>query len=566
MKGKSRLNPAKLATERKRERRRGGKPEAPKPRTPKAPRGGDGRGPRSAGTAAPRGRFAPAGASPRGRTAQAGAAAGLGADVDTSAQRSGRGPRPEREARREISPGSAAALALPRVVLAGRPNAGKSSLFNRLLRRRKAVVDPTPGVTRDVVEAVATFGDRAVLLVDTGGFEGDNQNVAIAGPSTDRLDRAVRDTSLSAVEHAALVVYVLDGKAGLSPADEAAAVELRRRNVPVLFVVNKLDSPGRLAGGSEFYRLGAEELIPVSAAHGHGIAELVERILAATPETTLRTDEAGGAGGAGVDAVIDPAIRVAIVGRPNAGKSSLVNRLLGYERSIVDPTAGTTRDAIDTLLEVGGTRYVLVDTAGIRRRSKVLDPLERSSVGSAIEALARADVAVLVIDAVEGLTTQDQKLAALAWNEGKGLVLVVNKWDLRRDTKPKEYLENIAHQMPTLDAFPMLTISAKSGVGVETVLPTVKRVATAHAAELQTAKLNQVVMHAFQSKEPPAVQGRRPRIYYATQVARRPPTVVVFSSIPGSIHPSYHRYLVNQIASAFRLKGTPLRLTFRARH
>ena len=331
--------------------------------------------------------------------------------------------------------------------------------------------------------------------------------------------------------------------------------------MPVLFVVNKLDSPGRLAGGSDFYRLGAEELIPVSAAHGHGIAELVERILAATPETTLRTDPAGVVADA-----TDPAIRVAIVGRPNAGKSSLVNRLLGYERSIVDPTAGTTRDAIDTLLEVSGTRYVLVDTAGIRRRSKVLDPLERSSVGSAIEALARADVAVLVIDAVEGLTTQDQKLAALAWNEGKGLVLVVNKWDLRRDTKPKEYLENVAHQMPTLDAFPMLTISAKNGVGVETVLPTVKRVAAAHAAELQTAKLNQVVVHAFQTKEPPAVQGRRPRIYYATQVARRPPTVVVFSSIPGSIHPSYHRYLVNQIASAFRLKGTPLRLSFRARH
>lgn len=450
-------------------------------------------------------------------------------------------------------------------MLAGRPNAGKSSLFNRLLRRRKAVVDPTPGVTRDLVEAVATFGDRAVLLVDTGGFEGDNQNVLVAAPSTDRLDRAVRDTSLAAVGQAALVVYVLDGKAGLSPADEAAAAELRRRNVPVLFVVNKLDSPGRLAGGSEFYRLGADELIPVSAAHGHGIAELVERILAATPVATLHA-ESTAADGAAPAARTDGGIRVAIIGRPNAGKSSLVNRLLGFERSIVDATAGTTRDALDTLLEVGGTRYVLVDTAGIRRRSKVLDPLERSSVGSAIEAIGRADVVVLVIDAVEGLTTQDQKLAALAWHEGKGLVLVVNKWDLQRDVKPKEYLENVAHQMPSLDAFPMLTISAKSGAGVETVLPTVKRVATAHAAELQTARLNQVVMNAFQAKEPPSVQGRRPRIYYATQVARRPPTILVFSSIPGSIHPSYHRYLANQIAAAFRLKGTPLRISFRARH
>ena len=446
-------------------------------------------------------------------------------------------------------------------MIAGRPNAGKSSLFNRLLRRKKAVVDPTPGVTRDVNEAVATFGDRAVLLVDTGGFEGD----APAVHSADRndhtravhLDRAVRDVSLGAVEHAALVVYLLDGKAGLSPADEAAAAELRRRGARVLWVVNKLDSAARLAGGSEFYRLGADELIPISAAHGHGVAELVERILAATPEATI------GAGGTVERG--DAPIRVAIVGRPNAGKSSLVNRLLGFERAIVDATAGTTRDALDTHFEVGGTRYVLVDTAGIRRRSKVHDPLERSSVGSAIEALGRADVAVLVIDAVEGLTSQDQKLAALAWNEGKGLVLVVNKWDLATE-RPKTYLENLAHQMPTLEGFPMLTISAKTGAGIDGVLPAVKRVAAAHAAELQTARLNQVVAAAFAAKEPPAVQGRRPRIYYATQVARRPPTIVVFCSIPGSVHPSYHRYLSNQIASAFRLKGTPLRVSFRARH
>ncbi len=451
---------------------------------------------------------------------------------------------------------------LPRVVIAGRPNAGKSSLFNRLLRRKKAVVDPTPGVTRDVNEAVAVFGDRAVLLVDTGGFEGDAPAVHAGDDRTTHartghLDRTVRDVSLGAVEHAALVVYLLDGKAGLSPADEAAAAELRRRGARVLWVVNKLDSAARLAGGSEFYRLGADELIPISAAHGHGVAELVERILAATPEATIA---AGGTVERG-----DAPIRVAIVGRPNAGKSSLVNRLLGFERAIVDATAGTTRDALDTHFEVGGTRYVLVDTAGIRRRSKVHDPLERSSVGSAIEALGRADVAVLVIDAAGGLTSQDQKLAALAWSEGKGLVLVVNKWDLATE-RPKTYLENVAHQMPTLEGFPMLTISAKTGAGVDGVLPAVKRVAAAHAAELQTARLNQVVAAAFAAKEPPAVQGRRPRMYYATQVGRRPPSIVVFCSIPGSVHPSYHRYLSNQIASAFRLKGTPLRVSFRTRH
>jgi GTP-binding protein len=444
---------------------------------------------------------------------------------------------------RDIFPGSAAARTLPRVVIAGRPNVGKSSLFNRLLRRRKAVVDPTPGVTRDTNEAVAFFDDRAVLLVDTGGFEGDESGAA--------LDRAVRDCSLTAVDAAALVVYVLDGKAGLSPADEAAAAELRRRRARVLFVVNKLDSAARLAGGSEFYRLGADELVPVSAAHGHGMGELVDRILALTPA-------------AGITAA-DEAIRVAIIGRPNAGKSSLLNRLLGYPRAIVDATAGTTRDALDTLLEVGGTRYLLVDTAGIRRRSRVQDPLERSAVGSAIEALGRADVAVLVIDAVEGLTSQDQRLAALTWNEGRGLILVVNKWDLR-DERPKSYLENITHQMPSLGGFPLLTISALTGAGVDAILPAVKRVAAAHTVELQTARLNEVVTAAVQAQAPPAVKGRHPRIYYATQVGRRPPAVVIFTSTPTSIHPSYHRYLANQIASAFGLSGTPLRVSFRARH
>jgi GTP-binding protein len=459
-------------------------------------------------------------------------------------------PRAARATSPEVFPGSPAARALPRVVLACRPNAGKSSLFNRLLRRRKAVVDPTPGVTRDVNEAVAVFGDRAVLLVDTGGFEGGGAGRADAAKDP-RLDRAVRDVSLAAVEGAALVVYVLDAQAGLSAADEAAAAELRRRGVPVLYVVNKCDSPGRLAAGAEFYRLGADELIPVSAAHGHGMAELVERILAATPPAAI-----GGT---------DEAIRVAIIGRPNAGKSSLVNRLLGYERAIVDATAGTTRDALDTLLEAGGTRYVLVDTAGIRRRSRVHGPLERSAVGSAIEALGRADVAVLVIDAVEGLTSQDQKLAALAWEEGRGLVLVVNKWDLATE-KPKAYLEGVTRAMPTLGGFPMLTVSALTGEGVAGILPAVRRVAAAHGAELQTARLNQVLTAAVEAQEPPAVQGRRPRFYYAAQVGRRPPTVVVFASTPSGIHPSYHRYLVNQITSAFHLKGTPLRLSFRARH
>jgi GTP-binding protein len=406
-------------------------------------------------------------------------------------------------------------------------------------------------VTRDTNEAVAFFDDRAVLLVDTGGFEGE--------ATGQTLERAVRDVSLAAVDDAALVLYLLDGKAGLSPADEAAAAELRRRRARVLFVVNKLDSAGRLAAGHEFYRLGADEIVAISAAHGHGIGDLVERMLAIVPATPVAPDGA-------VRAAADDAIRVAIVGRPNAGKSSLLNRLLGYQRALVDATAGTTRDALDTLLDVGGTRYVLVDTAGIRRKSRVQEALERSAIGNAIDALGRADVAVLVIDAVEGLTSQDQRLASLAWNEGRGLVLVVNKWDLKRDEKPKTYLDEIMRQMPTLGGFPMLTISAKSGVGVDAVLPAVQKVAAAHAAELKTARLNEVIAEAVRNTPPPTVGGRHPRIYYATQTARRPPAIAVFTSAPGSIHPSYHRYLANRIANAFHLKGTPLRISFRARH
>ena len=256
--------------------------------------------------------------------------------------------------------GDASTTALPRVAIVGRPNAGKSTLFNRLLRRRKALVDPTPGVTRDANEAVAIFDDRAVLLVDTGGFEAEGA----AG-----LDVAVRERSLAAIVDAALVVYVLDGKAGLSAADEAAARELRRRGARVVFVVNKLDSARREATAGEFYRLGAADLITVSAEHGHGIAELIEAILARVPAATAPVEDA--------------AIRVGIIGRPNVGKSSLVNRLLGYARTLVHERAGTTRDAVDTLLEADGARYVLVDTAGLRRRARIHERRDPSNIPSA---------------------------------------------------------------------------------------------------------------------------------------------------------------------------------------
>ena len=446
-------------------------------------------------------------------------------------------------------------LHLPRVVLVGRPNAGKSTLFNRLLRRRKALVDPTPGVTRDPNQAVVTWDGHAVLLLDTGGFEAEGAM---------GLEHAVRERSLAAVGDADLVLYVLDGKAGLSPADEAAARELRRLGANVLFVVNKLDSPRREATAGEFHRLGADELIAVSAEHGHGISALVEVILAqlarVAPVTATVEEQP-----ATLPEARPAAIRVSVVGRPNVGKSSLVNRLLGYPRALVDAQAGTTRDAVDTLLEVEGTRYLLVDTAGIRRRARIHERLERSAAGKAIEALARSDVAVVVLDAGEGATEQDLRLTTLAWDEGRAVVVVANKWDLQT-AGAAPFVAKLRARFPSLADVPVLTVSALTGAGVETILVAVKRVAAAHDAELKTARLNDVLATAVRAQGPPVVHGRRPRIYYATQVRHRPPEIAIFTSAPTGIPPSYGRYLQKQIAAAFRLRGTPVRLHFRARH
>jgi GTP-binding protein len=379
------------------------------------------------------------------------------------------------------------------------------------------------------------------LLVDTGGFEAEGA----AG-----LDRAIGERSLAAVAAADVVVYVLDGKAGLSPADEAAARELRHRGANLLFVVNKLDSPSRDRGAGEFHRLGAGDLIPVSAEHGLGIAALVDAILArvwaAEPARRAR------------------AIRIGVVGRPNVGKSSLVNRLLGYPRALIDAEAGTTRDAVDTLLDAGGTQYLLVDTAGIRRRPRIEGRVERFAAGNAIHTLERSDVVVLVLDAAEGATSQDARLAALAWNAGCGVVVAANKWDLRTD-KPAAFADDLRRCFPSLATLPILTVSALSGAGVDTILPAVRRVAAARESDLQTARLNEALAEAVRAKEPPLVRGRRPKIYYVTQTGCRPPEITIFCSDPTGVHPSYHRYLQKQIGAAFLLTGTPVRLRFRAR-
>lgn len=436
---------------------------------------------------------------------------------------------------------------LPVVALVGRPNTGKSTLFNRLTRSRRALVASSPGVTRDRNIAVATYAGRRFLAVDTGGFEADER---------EEIGKAVRSQSLLAAEEADVIVVMLDGRAGLNPLDVALLDQLRNRPEALLIAVNKIDTPKQDLLEGEFYALGSDALYPISAEHGVGIAELMDAVLARLPQVEERTEP---------DRRTETA--VAIIGRPNVGKSSLLNRLVGYDRSIVTDVPGTTRDAIDTPMRRGGRDYRLVDTAGVRRRSKVHVHLERASVVRALRALERAEVGLLVIDAVEGVTDQDARIGGYAWERGRALILVVNKWDAleegRRDRK--RFGDEIDRRFPSLSSVPKLFVSAKTGEGVARIWSLVDRIAAKHGARLPTARLNQVLAAAVRQQAPAVTRGKRPRLFYATQVATAPVSIVVFTSAPAVVSATYERYLVNQLRAAFRLEGVPIRLYFRAR-
>jgi len=435
---------------------------------------------------------------------------------------------------------------LPVIALVGRPNTGKSTLFNRLTRSRRALVAPTPGVTRDRNIAVAECAGRRVLAVDTGGFEADEDA---------ELGRAVRAQALLAAEEADAIIVVVDGRAGLNPLDRQLFERLRRLRQPLFLAVNKADTPRQADLVHDFYALGIERIHAISAEHGVGVAELMADVVAALPD-----------GGSPI-AVEEPRTAVAIIGRPNVGKSSLLNRMVGYERAIVSTVPGTTRDALDTPIDRAGRTYLLVDTAGVRRRPRVQQHVERASVVRALRALERAEVALLVIDAVEGMTEQDARVAGYAWERGRALVLVANKWDAvpaaARD--PRAVAARIDQRFPSLAAVPKLFISALRGRGLGRVWDAVDAVAAQHRARLPTAKLNQVIGRAVAAQAPPIVSGARARMFYATQTAYAPPTITMFVSDPRRVAPAYERYLSNQLRAAFGLQGTPLRLRFRAR-
>ncbi len=433
---------------------------------------------------------------------------------------------------------------MPRVVIVGRPNAGKSTLFNRLAGRRKALVDRTPGLTRDLnIERVSWRG-RWVEVVDTGGL-------TRMPRGEEGVERQVLEQCLGALEGAAAVICLFDGRAGWSAADEETVRLLRKRGAKVIWAVNKIDSGAHEARVAEFYRCGSENLIGISAEHGRGIDDLIDCVLRAIPEAREEESPA------------EP-LRIAIVGRPNVGKSSLLNRLLGKPRAIVDSRAGTTRDALDSPFSWRGKRYLLVDTAGMRRPARVAERLERAFVKKAIESLERCDVALVVMDASAGITSQDLRLCRLALRRGRGIVVVMNKIDLV-DSDGADFGASLEDRSPIAAPVPVVAVSALVGTNLDEVMPAVERVASAHSVELDTPGLNRVLSSCVQAHQPPTYRGRPTKLFYAAQVGRKPPRVVVFCNYPKALDAAYTRYLEKQLSAAFGLVGTSVVVSFRKR-
>ncbi len=436
------------------------------------------------------------------------------------------------------------------VALVGRPNVGKSTLFNRLLGRKVAIVHDEPGVTRDRHYGDVVSRGRRYTLVDTGGFDPESE---------DPMRRGIRHQVEIAVAEADVIVCVLDAATSIAPADHAEIALLRRAGKPVIFVANKADSPRGEAESAELYRLGMAELLPISALHGRGIDDLEVAIVAALPPPPAE----------GVTAAPpDDAITVAVIGRPNAGKSSLVNRLAGEERMLVDDRPGTTRDPIDLAVERDGHRYVLIDTAGIRRKAKVAkehDVVEAVSVLHAIRAMERGEVVLLMCDAADGVAEQDAKILGLAVDRGRGIVIALNKADLLDKKQLHKIEEDARDKLSFAPWAPIVHVSAKTGRGMTTLFDTVRRVAAAYRARVPTGELNRFFEAALETHPPPTSGGRAPRLFFITQAETSPPLFVIIASAPAKIHFSYRRYVANQIRKTFGLEGVPVRVKYKER-
>jgi len=432
------------------------------------------------------------------------------------------------------------------IAIVGRPNVGKSTLFNRIRRKRQALVDDLPGVTRDRNYAQVNWEGKPFTIIDTAGF---------VSQEFKDLDEQTREQIHLAVNEADLILFVADGKTGLHPEDKALVDLLRRTSKPVYYAVNKIDGPEQSQNMAEFYELGLDRLHPISSAHGFGIGELMSELLGSLPEVeTVQSDQSD-------------EIRVTIVGRPNVGKSTLTNQILGAPRVIVDSVPGTTRDAIDSPFEKDGQRYVLIDTAGIRRKGRTREKLEKISVLKALQSIDRCHVAVLMVDAGEGITDQDLHVAGYVQERSRACVIGINKWDaIDKDSRrTKLFMEGARERFKFLPFAPILTLSALTGKRVARVIPTVYEVFQQYNERITTGQVNRALEQALQRHEPPLVAGRQLKFFYATQTSVRPPTFVLFCNRPESIHFSYERYLTNQFRDAFGLTKTPIRLIFRGR-
>ena len=437
-------------------------------------------------------------------------------------------------------------MSKPIVAIVGRPNVGKSTLFNALAGEKLSIVEDTPGVTRDRLYADATWLDRCFTIIDTGGIEPDSGDIILS---------QMREQAQVALMSADVVLFMVDVRQGLVDADAKVADMLRKSRKPVMLVVNKVDNfDTMMADIYEFYQLGIGDPHPIAASSKRGLGDMLDALVELLPEKSADEEE-------------DDRVKVAIIGKPNVGKSSLVNRLVGDDRVIVSDIAGTTRDAIDTVVRHDGQEYVFIDTAGIRRKSKVKETLERYSVFRALSACDRADVVIVMIDATEGVTEQDAKIAGIAHDNGKGLLIAVNKWDaIEKDDKTMyKFRDEVMRVLSFVPYAKIVYISAKTGKRVDNLFDEIDAITAERNKRIATGVLNEIVMEAVAMNEPPTDKGRRLKVLYASQVSVGPPTFVLFVNDKKLLHFSYRRYLENQIRSAFGFEGTPIRFVIRER-
>ncbi|WP_028505583.1 ribosome biogenesis GTPase Der [Ruminococcus sp. FC2018] len=437
-------------------------------------------------------------------------------------------------------------MSLPVVAIVGRPNVGKSTLFNKLIGQRLSIVEDTPGVTRDRIYGKCEWLSKEFMLVDTGGIEPDSNDVIL---------EQMRRQAEVAITSADAIIFVTDMRTGVTASDYEVAQMLQKSGKPVVLCVNKCDALGEPpAEFYEFYNLGLGEPYAVSSVHGHGTGDMLDEVLKYLPEENEDDEQ-------------DDVIKVAVIGKPNVGKSSIINKICGEERVIVSNIAGTTRDATDSVIENENGKFIFIDTAGIRRKSKVLDSIEKYSVLRAYMAVDRADVAVIVIDATVGFTEQDSKVAGYAHEKGKACVVAVNKWDaIEKETNTmNEFIKDLDNNFSFMSYVPYVFISAKTGQRMNTLFEKIKYVAEQNSVRIPTGRLNEVLSYATSRVQPPSDKGRRLKIYYMTQVSTKPPTFVFFVNRAELFHFSYQRYLENQIREVFSLDGTPIVFKIRER-